>query len=268
MKLSVCALFLSLLVSCLQTTVNVYVRSDGAGQVQETVLLTHDAVELLRGLQALDSDEEFSLIERAMLADAAVRMGPGVRLVSAVPIETGAADGYEALFAFDRVDDLVLEGNYGERLQLTGLTPLDTFASDELIRFGFSRNDVSKLSVAFVSGTDDTLGAEPEYPDGYGEPSPGPSELDRMTMREYYRGMKYALTVAVDGSIVETDASYVRDGTVTLMKIDFDLFLDKTAAAEELFYGKYDTLESLRSLAEGIPGMLIEPRDTIEVIFR
>src|SRR5690606_23583809 len=109
MKLSVCALFLSLLVSCLQTTVNVYVRSDGAGQVQETALLTHDAVELLRGLQALDSAEELAVIERAMRDDAAGRMGPGVRLVSAAPIDAGAAGGYEALFAFDRVDDLVLD---------------------------------------------------------------------------------------------------------------------------------------------------------------
>lgn len=268
MKVAVCALLLSLLMSCLQTTVSVYVRSDGAGRIQETVLLTHDAVELLRGLQALDSDEEFSLVDRSRLAGAAERMGPGVRLISAVPVSIGSADGYEALYSFERIDDLVLEGNYGDRLAANGLNSFDTFSGGERIEFGFSRNSVSRLSVAFTSAGDDTLGAAPEPPPEPVEPFPGPSGLDKVTVREYYRGMKYDLSVAVDGRIIETDASYVHDSSVTLMKVDFDLLLDDTAAVEELFYGTYDTLESLRSLVSGIPGMEIEPRDSIEVIFK
>ena len=74
-------------------------------------------------------------------------------------------------------------------------------------------------------------------------------------MKKIFQGMKIALSVTVDGKILETNAAY-RDGSkITLMEVDFGKLMEMPEQLAKFSQSKPNTIEEFKALIQNMPGM-------------
>ena len=87
-------------------------------------------------------------------------------------------------------------------------------------------------------------------------------------MKELYKDMRMRLAVQVNGSIVDTNATY-RDGSqVTLMDVDFGKLMEEGDAFDRLMRAKPNTVEEMKELLKGIESIKVETAQEIRIRFR
>ena len=91
-------------------------------------------------------------------------------------------------------------------------------------------------------------------------------------MRRMMTDSGFRLAVTLDGTIVETNATYRSGSTVTLMEIDFGPLTRDSTAFRRLMVDESNrppaspqaAIDSLNAL----PGITIEPKETVTIRFR
>ena len=86
-------------------------------------------------------------------------------------------------------------------------------------------------------------------------------------MREMLEGARIHMSVAVEGAITETNASYHNGNRTTLIEIDFDRLLEDEEQLERLSDANPQTTAEVKALLEGIDGIKIETGEEIRVRF-
>jgi hypothetical protein len=76
------------------------------------------------------------------------------------------------------------------------------------------------------------------------------------------------LAVEVNGSIVDTNATY-RDGSrVTLMDVDFGKLMEEGDKFDELMRSAPETVEEMKELLAGVESIKVETAQNIRIRFR
>jgi hypothetical protein len=80
--------------------------------------------------------------------------------------------------------------------------------------------------------------------------------------------MKMSMHVQVNGTVKKSNAAY-RDGSkITLMEMDFGEVVKNEEKLKLLATQSDESIEGMKALLEGIPGIKVELQDTVEVVFR
>ncbi|MDZ7754252.1 MAG: hypothetical protein U5S82_22090 [Gammaproteobacteria bacterium] len=260
------ALGVLLLGGCVDVDTLIQVRTDGSGTVTQKVMVSERLVAPLRALtEGLGGDgKRRSLVmpDEEDMAARAEAMGPGVRLVDMQERRRDDAEGYVARYAFDDVRALRINQNPGNLAPGAG-AGTRRLSGAEHITFDFSPGPPAELTVMFP----DRGGREVEPRPPEDRPGgPGPEAL-RAELGELFKGLRVAMAVQVEGTVLETDATH-RDGPrITLMAIDFEELLAAPEYLDELAERRPRSLEEAKELLRDFPGIKLELAPAIHIRF-
>ncbi len=258
----VAALAVLLLAGCIQTVTTVKVNKDGSGTVEETVLLSKSLLEMLKNL-GQPEEEQQGLASREELEQKAANMGEGVELVSSEQIENEQGSGYKAVFSFRDINTLRINQNPGENVPNPNAEEQEQV---ELVTFHLSPGRTATLDV--FTPPPQPAGAEQEEQTGEGGPAAQDNPEMMEMLRELYKDMKIALYVEVNGSIVDTNATYREGSTVTLLDMDFGKLMEDEKAFQSLVKEEPNSLEELKEIVKNNPGIKAELQDQVSIRFR
>lgn len=89
-------------------------------------------------------------------------------------------------------------------------------------------------------------------------------------MCQMMRDSGFRLAVSVDGEIVETNATHRSGPTITLMEMDFSKLVRDSSAFRRLMVNDQQPAspEAAADSLNALPGMTIEPQETVTIRFR
>lgn len=268
LRLLVTGCMLFLLAGCFQVTTVVRVNPDGSGTVEERVLLSKKIVaqieEIVRSFEGdKGKGKPFDMFQPDQLKEHARSMGKGVTYRGGKKAETPDYSGYTATYAFKDINTLKLS-------QQSGAPTGNNEAKSLPLNFRFKKGPTATLTI--LQSKTETSGTAAAVPDG--KPAPNTDVPPRMSdektkeLLEMFMGMKFALAVEVNGTILSTNATH-RDGNrVTI--VDFDLGKLGNATPEELekfSQMKSGSLEEAKELAKNIPGVAFDLNEKVTVVF-
>jgi len=307
-RLFVIGLVLLLLSGCFQVTTVVRVNPDGSGTVEERMLISKKVVaqieETMRSFEgagekvegAGEKGKPFDLFQSDQLKKQARSMGKGVTYLSGKRVETPDYKGYLATYKFTDINTLKLQHRNASQF---GNNESET----PFVNFRFKKGPTSTLVIVLPGvKTSKTAQAAPdaESPEQSAPvaestpeifippqtsaqdtensaeiytPPPPPSQpkqsdQQKKELMEMFMGMKFALAVEVNGTIVSTDATY-RDGNrLTIFDFDMTKLGNLTPAElEKLSLMKNGSLDEVKELLKTIPGVKAEMNEKLTVVF-
>jgi hypothetical protein len=261
-----------LLVGCMNVSSTLTVRPDGSGTITERLTLNPEVARMVQSLdQTFDStgtpQDLFSEDELRAEADSV----PGLSLQSFTRIDDATGVGYEAVYAFDDLNDAQFDPAPDDVLPDGAMDPTDDGAFDLM----------SELSFTFTPGTPATLTVRMPQDTAEGIPDPAtadtasvaddrPSEQELEMMRALMQDAGLRVAVQIDGQIVETNATHRSGSTVTLLELDFGALAQDSTAFRELMTLSDDPTDPAAPIdrLNALPGMTVEPRETVTIRFR
>ena len=287
------------LFGCIQDHMVVYVKNDGSGTIEETVLMANTMFDVMNsletGLKGLNKEakdpsdndtphggqkpeKEVKKIHddliAEMLKDAEMKttqFGSQVKLVSVTPVKTDSANGYKAVYTFQDIGQVRINQNPGENAdkRVERGAPAK---GEEFIYFTFSKGSPAKLVVAFPNSLNDA-GKEQDVTKNNNEPleRKDDKETEEATiemMKTLFKDMKLSIKLQFDGVIVKTNAAYREGSTVTLMDMDFVKIAGNVALLKQMSAAKPNSIEEMKPLLKGIPGLKMENNNPVIVEFQ
>jgi hypothetical protein len=260
------------LAGCFQVSTVVRVNPDGSGTVVETMLLSKKMIvqmnEMMQGFagESGAKPEPFELFEPAKLKAQAAGMGEGVSYLSGEKTETADYSGYTATYAFKDINGLRLSQQKGESAGAAGGGKAPSLP----VLFHFSKGSPATLTIEQPGEKNPVKSTEAPV-----EKAESPqaargviSEEEAKQLAELFMGMKMALVVEVNGSIVETNATH-RDGSrITIVDFDLAKFGSSLPQMEKLKLLKGSSAADAMELMKDFPGMKMDLNDKLKVVFR
>jgi hypothetical protein len=293
LKIFLLSVVLFTLTACIQVETVVRVKMDGSGTIEETFVMRKDLLqqmktvmeEMAKGMAEAMTDEEntgktkedagikpkaeeFDFFDEAKLKENAKNMGEGVTFFSGSKIATDDFEGYKAIYAFEDINKVKINQNPGEKVPSVsqqGASNNDSKPKEHVI-FALQKGKPAELIIRSPKKSIDSKSRDA------GETQPPqnnekPSDEATAQVKELFKGMKIALSVVVDGSIVETNATH-RDGSkITLVEMDFGKLLEKPELFLQLSESQLKSLEESKALMQQIPGIKVDLHDEIRIRF-
>lgn len=253
----------AVLAGCMDMETRVIVNPDGSGLVHEKFMVKNEMAEQMKksmgGAETPDADKKMYKLEE--LKQKAVEYGEGVAFVSVSDTAIATHKGYLAVYSFTDVTKLKinqsLKGKAG-----SGAKPEDA----EYLVFQFVKGKEPNLTVIMPEkkpGNEKKDLAEQKPP-----VDDAAMEKQMKMMKAMFDGMRFALLVQVNGNIIKSNATHVKDGTVTLFDIEFGKLLENTEKLKELSGKKPASMQETKAMLQGIPGLVIEPEGKVTVLFK
>jgi hypothetical protein len=290
--LSLCIVLLTL-TSCIQVDTAVKVNKDGSGLIEETFLMKKDFLEQMKKMaeemaksmgqtltenkdntappQVGDSNkkpERFTIFDEAKLKERVKDMGEGVTYLRGVKAAAGDYEGYRAIYAFTDINKVRINQNSGEKIP-SG--PQQGNADDKgekkYITFAFTKGKPSELVIRIPESKSTR---DPEHLSDEMKPSQdNDNSQEEMPeqVKGIFQGMKIAMSLAVDGNILETNATYREGSKITLMEIDFGKLIETPEQLKKLSQSKPKTIEELTALIRNVPGIKVDVNREIKIRF-
>ena len=242
---------------CFQMSSVLTVRPDGSATLRDEVTLSGFALLALEEAASEEGKASGEMFDRTMFEDRAAGLGADVEVAS---VEAGA-DGYVVTYAVPDVrglrysppsipDDGEDDGPVADNLDLS---------------FLFEPGDPAVLRVMVPKPRPDEGKPDADAADDAGDPD----EAARMIgmLRSFFGDARMTVAVAVEGTIVETNAAFADGSTVTLFDLPFAAVFDVMAEDPTLASTSPDDAAMMERLAE-VEGVSLETPGTVRVAFR
>ncbi len=255
------------LCGCLEMSQEIFINKDGGGRIVEKFMMSTAAIEKLTGLFAAFPGAEGAktkktdMYDRKKLKADAAKYGPGVQYVSSRKLNTDTQEGYEVQYAFKDINTLRINQNPSDK----GPKPADATsnAKQEDITFQFEKGNPATLTVIF-----------PGKPDFTKEKKRTKDKRDKTAkkqateeVREFLKDLYIGIKLHPEGKIVETDATYNEDGTITLLEMDFNKLLTDQKEFESFAKKEPESVEEAKALLKKLPGFKIELNEKVVIKF-
>lgn len=259
---------------CMNVSSSLTVGADGSGTVTERLTLNPQFAMMMQKMKQMGdstatSDQLFT--EEEVREDADAR--PGMRLETVEVISGFDGEGYKAVYAFDNVNDINYNPSPDDALpdeagDQGGDGPFELLSAVDV---SFSPGSPATLTLHMPRDT--TEDDETDEEDAFSLEAPGDEETSEQEMQMVREMMKDAginLSVTIDGEIVETNATHRSGSTITLMDMDFGTVADDSTAFYRLMQSEQEFLspEAAIDSLNALPGITIEPQETVTVRFR
>jgi hypothetical protein len=281
------------LTACIQVETVVKVKTDGSGTIEETFVMRKDLLEqmkkvmeeMAKGMAEVLTDEEkagrpqensgtkpkaeaFDFFDEAKLKENAKNMGEGVTFLSGSKIATDDFEGYKAIYSFEDINKIRINQNPGEKVPSVpheGGSGTDSKRKEHVV-FAFQKGKPAELIIHSPKRSIDPKAQDAEDTQA-SQNNEKPSDEMAAQVKELFRGMKIALSVAVDGNIVETNATH-RDGSkITLVEMDVGKLIEKPELFLKLSQSQLKSLEESKVLMQQIPGIKVDLHEEIRIRF-
>jgi hypothetical protein len=261
-KLGGVALVLGCLVGCIQVSTVIKVKPDGSGTIEETVVYVQELKATPEMASPGKGAKEFKLFNEVELKKKVGEMGEGVTYISGKKITTDEGEGYQAIYAFKDVGKLKFNQNPGEKVPGGG--PGGPGEKEEFITFQFIKGTpatlIIKMPVAELNEGEKT--APPKVEEG----SQDATTMDKM--KEIFKDMKASMAVEMQGTIVETNATYREGSKLTLMEVDFDKMLEDEEKFNKFAQAEPETWGEIKKLSKDMAGIKIELNEKVTIRFK
>lgn len=242
---------------CMQIENTVTIRPDGSGEITERVVVTSEMLEMMAMMDESDSADMFTEQE---IRDRDPY--PGTDLASVTMIDDMDGRGYTSTYTFANIRDVSFRPALDEILDDSPDGQVE--APDGMLReldLAFTPGSPATLTVRMPETEDD---ADVQLDTASADATPDLDDL--RILRMVLRDARFRVAVIVDGTIVETNASYRSGNEITLYDFDFnEVVRDSTALRRFAEAGETDRPDA-EQLAD-IPGIRIERRETVTVRF-
>ncbi|MFZ1730303.1 MAG: hypothetical protein WBQ23_14415 [Bacteroidota bacterium] len=265
---------------CIETQMLVTVNKDGSGTIRETVTMKKKVVESIRemseqmkqgaeegGLQTEEEQKPFELFSDEEIRGNGEKLGTNVRYVSHGMIDEDDVEGYSATYAFDDINTVKVNQNPGASMPDMPGTESTDETDDALVLFSFTPGSSAKLVIRppkMKEGEPDQAD-EVESPETDQQQEEGEGGMEQM--KDFFRDMRILVQVAVDGTITNTNASFVDGSVVTIMDVNFNSFLDDPELLKELQKIETKGPAAAKELFQSVPGIRVELEEEITVNF-
>ncbi|MGE3841728.1 MAG: hypothetical protein AB7I50_09085 [Vicinamibacterales bacterium] len=251
-------------VGCLKTDTVVKLRPDGSGTVEQTMLVNTEAFDGFAAMAGGDKGDgkvssniptPSDMLDEAKLKDAAARLGPGVKFVSATPLEDGKLKGARAVFAFDDIN----------KVNVTSGGPSKESSNDAPMTFRMERR---------AGGTSVLTVRMPDRPDEIsqgqaGEKTPPMPPQMLALFKPLFADMRIGVALDLEGAIVKTNAAHVAGSRITLLDVDFGTLIGNDGAFEKLMaMGPNAKMSDVAPVLKDIPGLKVQTSETVSVEFK
>jgi len=247
------------LTACLESTTLVKLKPDGSGTVEQTTLMNMAAVKGMMG-GANAQAKPGPMMNKADLERTAARMGKGVRLVSTEEVKgANGFEGTKAIFSFDDINQVQIS----QDPNLSGGTDTKAAAEpkqDDPVKFKLTRNS-SGTSTLTINFADRPAGSAPTTTAGTPAEMPDLTNPMMMNMiKTMFQGFKINIDLEVLGSIVKTNAEYVKGSRLTLLEMDMGALLEDEAKLKALQgkIGPGATFSEVKPYLKDIKGIKID----------
>jgi hypothetical protein len=231
--LSLVVLLLSALVTagCLTASTVVKVSPAGSGTLEQTVMIDKAALGPLMAMFAGEGatktkkgsafGEMFSEAEAERMA---ARMGEGVTVLSRRTITEEAREGGIVVFAFDDITKLKIEATPSQKGEGGG--------GPEKLTFARGADGLATLKIVMPEPKPEDLDEAKEKVAEKTEAPPDPEQMEMV--KTLMQGMRVAMIVEVDGTLVRTSSPFVEGNRVTVFDFDFGQLVNDQKGLELL----------------------------------
>lgn len=272
-KMMMCAIILFSFTGCIQSEIVIKLKKNGSGTIEETVLLGNAVHEMIDGMMssfggdsASGKKDDFALLDQKKLKKAASEMGEGVRLVSAEEYATDSAKGYKAVYSFKDINKVKINQNPGDNVPSKPGEKKST--KPEFLSFVFKKGDVATLKILHPEPKEKKVSQEKDTSESGADKSFAADEKAVEVVKQMFEGMRIAISIDLEGTIVETNATHVHDATITIMEMDFARLLDAPEKLAQFAKVNPGSVEDAKKLIKDIPGMKVDMNDEIVVKFK
>ena len=262
---AIAASALLVLCGCLQTSTIIKVKRDGSGTVLQRVLIKKEIAMMMSAfssqMEGGGAKKKSGLFDEKELRSKAATMGEGVKYVSGKKISSKTGDGYEVVYSFKDISKLSVEESPDVQTTIGSGQQQDSSQQKKKLTFEFTKGSPAAL-VIHQPPTEKGKSAEKDS-------AKKQNVDDNLLMaKTVLKDMKISTVIEVQGSVVESDASFQDRSTVTLINVDFEKLLgDETLLRKAMEYQEIPENEA-NELMKKYPGLKLERRKTVTVRFR
>jgi hypothetical protein len=257
------------LAGCLQVETTLNVKKDGSGTINEKVLFSKTFVNMIKEFAQSFSDsastdeEEFSIFKVDEIQADAKDFGENVKYVSHELISNEKWEGYEAVYSFDDITKIKITPDPGSKVGI-GEEGAEVPTEEDYYFFKFVKGSTPEL---IIDRPEINLSAETEE-NNEGEQSEQNDEGMNEEIIKMMEGMSIAVSVDVEGKIVNTNASYVDGSKITLFEMNFAEMMKNKDAFKEFKNKEPKNIDEMKAFLEKFPGMKIQIDRPVTIKFQ
>lgn len=257
---------------CITALTAIKVRPDGSGTIEQTMSMKAEMAKQLAGMmqgmadQGAQAGAPPELFSEQEMREGAAEYGDGVTFVSSRPIEAPGRVGRVATYSFKDITKLRINQKPAAPGPTGGMAGA-TASEDVLFRFSRQPAGTSLVTVVFPDAKLEQA-REEAMESGSGESAAGapaaPDPAQLAMMKQLFDGLRIAIDLEVDGTIVTTNSPFVNGSRVTLLEMDFTELMNNEALLGKVSQPK--SIEEAKQLLQGIKGFKVnlDPEVTVE----
>lgn len=253
---------------CLQIFTTVSVNPDGSGEVEETIYIGKNLLNLFQSISVMFQDSTKTMtaeeiFNRDEIAANGKKLGEGVELTKFENLHSGDLSGYKATFSFGDISKIKIDQNPDNKMPSFGQEN-ETATQNGQISFAFEKGMNSNLKILLPQMQSDEKFAEDVIADDT-------SFVDQKAIDEFvemFEGLKVSVQVKINGEIISTDARHVDGGVITLLNFDIKQILKNPDLIKTFKAQKPSNIAELEKFAGLIPGFQIEFNKIVNVTFK
>ena len=272
------AVICAFLWGCIENDTVVQVRPDGSGTIEETVMISDSVMQSMQafsqglggaisgGKDKAKSGEYDPVREMMKQAPSQARQfGPDVKFVSADPVKKDDMSGYKAIYEFKDINKLMVNQNPGDKMDKSGNGKSDK--KEEMIRFTFVKGPQSTLTVTLPDETGaGKNGKDKTDTDAAKDKTDDPEAASQAAA--LFKGMRIRVALRIDGTILETNATYQDKTTLTLLDLQFGKMLENKGILQMMTSMRPDSVAEMKALVKNIDGLKMELNNPVVVKFK
>ena len=256
-------LSLCCLSSCLEVEQVINLKKDGSGTIVEEIVMGAQIVAMMEALPAGAGEENpfADLYNVENYKAKAAGFGKGVTYSGMEKVERNGGKGVKVTYKFEDINNVVLTpGSAMNDLNKEGEGKEAEAVKDDPLKFAYA-GDVLTITVPEPS-EEKGESAEPEA--GVLELNPEDPAMQAM-MAQMFKGMKISTKLVTANGIQKSDATYLKDNTITLMLMDFDEIMKNPKGLKALQKLEGANRAEIAESLKGVKGVAVETKKEIRV---
>lgn len=248
---------------CIEFNLKLELNPDGSGTITEEVLFSQKFVNMMQDFSKMGGEEgeSFKMFDPEDLKNKAGDYGEGVELVKTETLERKTMTGYSAVYRFKDINKLELKDDPVSKM------PDDIPGQEEETgspyTFSFVKGDPSTLKIFFDPGEE-----EEEFESDEEWESDDENDMMFQQVKDMMRDMKTSIVIEIDGEIVNTNATYVKDNKITLIDLNFGTLFNNPEKLEQFKKMKPKGFDKVKEFLSDVDGVKVELNKELVVKFK
>jgi hypothetical protein len=265
----VAVVLLLAMTGCISSTTVIRVKADGSGTIVDSTAMSSETVAMMRGMISgiardlgnqpeAKSNDPFS---EEQARQKAAKLGQGVVFLSSEKIKTSEMEGIKATYTFSDITKVKISEK--PATPEMGVSDATATTSDPEIQFRFAKQGANSVLTIVVPQKDIASAASKsrEITETQGEP---PAEQIAM-FTKLLKGLRITRELEVDGTVVNSNATYTSGSRITLVDVEFDELVAGGFKVSEL--SKITSLEDARKALQTTKGIKLELSPEVRIEF-